>query len=109
MSQKIREIIYSIVQKASMLGSTYEDLAMTKENYKKSFDVILDQAHQAIISAILEKMLKEKFHSQECNLWHDIGGIPRHINREGHTWKCNCGMEDFNQALAEMRERIKEI
>ena len=91
MSQKIREIIYSIVQKASMLGSTYEDLAMTKENYKKSFDVILDQAHQSIISAILEKIPKEK----EFN--------------EGMPFVSPLIIDGFNQAITEIRERIKEI
>jgi len=32
-------------------------------------------------------------HKEECNLWHDAGGKPRNINREGFAWKCNCGLD----------------
>ena len=54
----------------------------------------LTQAHQSIISAILEMLPKE------LDMWFPCTGN----NDERKFYK-----EGFNQALAEMRERIKEI
>jgi len=41
-----RELFEQIIRNASMLGSTYEDSAMTEESYQKSYNDILDQALQ---------------------------------------------------------------
>ncbi|MBM3211103.1 hypothetical protein FJZ33_02720 [Candidatus Poribacteria bacterium] len=39
-----REVLEKAISNASMLGSTYEDSAMTEESYQESYKVILDSA-----------------------------------------------------------------
>ena len=81
MSQKIKEILehYWIdCNNTPTDGTIYDPIG-----------VLTDQAHQAIISAILEKMPKEKAYNED------------YIDNA-----CDSG---FNQAIKEMGERIREI
>ena len=93
MSQKIREILIKTFGQTSWEGQGGTDiLTMGKEvllNMKQ-----IDEAHQSIISAIFEKIPKE------LDMWFPCTGN----NHERKFYK-----EGFNQALTEMRERIKEI
>ena len=74
-----------------------------------SWEDITKKLSQAIKQELRRKVESiRKMHSQECNLWHDVGGIVRHINREGFQWKCNCGIEEHNQALTKIIGIIKE-
>lgn len=59
--------------------------------------------------------LKGKYvhHLETCNLWHGPGGVPVNINREGHTWSCNCGLDkilstDYT-AKAQLWGRMVEV
>ena len=90
MSQKIREILIKTFGQTSWEGQGGTDIfTMGKEvllNVKQ-----IDEAHQAIISAILEKMPEEKISSE-------FEDPQRDAHNEGH-----------NRAITEIRERIKEI
>ena len=91
MSQKIREILIKTFGQTSWEGQGGTDiLTMGKEvllNVKQ-----IDEAHQAIISAILEKMPKEK----NLIIYPDKTDNATYIT-------------GYNRALAEMRERIRGI
>ena len=79
MSQKIREILKELYYKGAK-GSVLKD-----EDW-------INEAHQAIISVILEKMPEEK----KFIIGKDVSN---------DNWQ----RVGFNSALAEMRERIKGI
>ena len=69
----------------------------------QEFDTLAQKVIDIQGSGVLPE---EKRHTTECNLWHDFGGITRHINREGFQWKCNCGAEDYNACRNEMTIKL---
>ena len=91
MSQKIREILDNLVAKIMHK----EEGQMLDVKYSEDYPRDYAQAHQAIISAILEKMPKEK----------EYGYIAKDTGRKIMTKE----IEAYNQALTEMRERIEQI
>ena len=87
MNQKIMEILIKTFGQTSWESQGGTDiLTEVLLNVKQ-----IDEAHQAIISAILEKMPEEKISSE-------FEDPQRDAHNEGH-----------NRAITEIRERIKEI
>ena len=121
----LREIIYNTIQKASMLGSTFEDSAMTEENYKKSFELILSQAITAILSAGYVKRDEIKIDEQRGKPYlkknFDIDQtliqikkellkkLPKRIETEINRHLNYDHSQGFNQCLFEIQKIIEEI
>lgn len=73
---EVKDLIYNAIQQASMLGSTYEDSAMSEDNYKIAFEKLETDTLSAILALTNLKPLEDRIKELEGVLeaWHTIFG-----------------------------------